>query len=465
MTDILIIDDDKNLCDMLNKRLHQMGHTTTCASNIEQGLKKLKSHLYDLLLLDVHLPDGNGLETIPKARQINSNLEVIILTGEGSADGAELALRNGAWDYIQKGVSMKEMILAIQRVVKYQVEKATRKTAIALRRENIIGNSRSILSCLDLMAQAAYSNSNVLIMGETGTGKEIFARGIHDNSNRVKENFIVVDCAALPETLAEVTLFGCKKGAYTGAGSDREGLIQIADKGTLFLDEIGELTLPLQKVFLRVIQERRFLPVGGKVEVESEFRMIAATNRDLEKMTREGTFRKDLFYRLRAISIRLPSLRDRKEDIKDITIHYMNKFCEKYQLGVKGISPEIFEIFNAYDWPGNIRELVNTMESAISASRESSIIYPKHLPIDLRIKATRNLMKNEEDKEKLLEVPSHLTFREFREKNIVEIEKRYLLSLMDLTGNIKNACAISGLSRARLYALLKKYNVSRQKRQ
>lgn len=253
---------------------------------------------------------------------------MIIITGLGDPDGAEMAVRNGAWDYIQNPFSLNSLILPLKRVFQYRDELAKRqKPAVALKLDGIIGSSSQIKSCFDYLAQAANSEANVLITGETGTGKELFARAVHANGPRADRNFVVVDCAVLPETLVESSLFGHVRGAFTGADRASEGLIKQADKGTLFLNEVGELPISIQRAFLRVLQECTFRPVGGKSEVSSEFRLIAATNRDLDARVKDGKFRMDLLYRFRSLQLELPPLRQRQEDIRDMVLFYAAKIC------------------------------------------------------------------------------------------------------------------------------------------
>jgi two-component system NtrC family response regulator len=263
------------------------------------------------------MPDGNGLDYLPSLREASSSPEVIIITGAGDPDGAELAIKSGAWDYVQKGAtSIKDMMLPLTRAMEYIKEKRTKRPPIVLKRAGIAGDSRAIRECLDLVSQAASSQTSVLLTGETGTGKELFARAIHENSSRASKSMVVVDCTALPDTLVEGLLFGHEKGAFTGADKTQEGLIQQADGGTLFLDEIGELPLTVQKTFLRVFAGTPFSTDGGQKERESDFRLVAATNRDLEQMVREGQFRQDLLYRLKAFSIELPPLREHRRTFR-----------------------------------------------------------------------------------------------------------------------------------------------------
>jgi two-component system NtrC family response regulator len=467
MAHVLIIDDDEMICDMLSTMVRQMGHEVMCTNTLQDGLQESSSGDFDVVFLDVRMPDGSGLDVLPRIREAPSSPEVIIITGFGDPDGAELAIKNGAWDYIEKPTSIKAMTLPLVRALQYREEKQARKPPIALNREGIVGNSPQMRACIDLVAQAANSDATVLIIGETGTGKELFAYAIHDNSPRANKNFVVVDCAALPESLVESMLFGHEKGAFTGADRAQDGLVKQADGGTLFLDEVGELPLSTQSSFLRVLQERRFRSIGGKQEIESDFRLVAATNRDLEAMVKHGQFRKELLFRLRSFTIELPSLRERPEDIKELALYYVAQICERYGTDTKGFSPEFFEALDSYDWPGNVRELINTMERAIAAARQDPILFPKHLPTHIRIDVAKTSLRKEAPvglrqmggADPLKGLPS---LRDFREKTIAEAEQQYLYDLMSLTGgDIKEACKISGLSRPRLYALLKKYHISR----
>ncbi len=470
MAKILIIDDDREICILLQAVIEKIGHESNYAYSLLDGHKKAIADSYDVVLLDVNLPDGNGLSLLPKLKSTPSIPEVIIITGEGDPDGAELAIKNGAWDYIEKPLSIDGITLPIVRALQYRNEKRAVSNSIVLKREGIIGESAKIRYCLDQVAQAAMSDVNVLITGETGTGKELFASAIHDNSNRKENNFVIVDCAALPETLVESTLFGHVKGAFTGADRDREGLIKQADKGTLFLDEIGELPMSVQKAFLRVLQEKRFRPVGGKEELKSDFRLIAATNRNLEQMIREERFRQDLLFRIQSLTISLPPLRERVQDIKELSLNIITKACERERIGIKGYSPEFIKTLEAYNWPGNVRELVNALEGAISKARYEPTLFPKHLSEQIRINLARSTITDHMDQDqkasdsKISTALSQIlpTIKEFRETVICENEKKYIRELLSVTnGDIREACRIAGLGRARLYGLMKNYGISR----
>jgi two-component system NtrC family response regulator len=462
MGKILIIDDDEMMCERFSVLIESMGHDPTCAFTLGKGLEKATSEDFDIVLLDVHLPDGNGLDAVEKIRETPSEPEVLIVTAFGDPDGAEFAIRSGAWDYIEKAPTEKEMILPLKRVLQYRKEKLSKKHPVVLKTDGILGSSSKIRGCLNLLAQASISDANVLITGETGTGKEIFARAVHDNSSRAPKNFVVVDCTALPETLIESVLFGHQKGAFTGADKAREGLIEQANGGTLFLDEVGELPLSTQKTFLRVLQDHKFRRVGGKEERKSNFRLIAATNRHLEDMTKGGDFREDLLFRLRSLTMDIPPLRERSEDIKELVKYHVDKLCDRYRMDPKGYSPDFFDSLASYNWPGNVRELVNALDAAIAVAGHDPKLFSKHLPTNMRIQMARDSIgKDISDdcslNQNLYSNGSLPKLREFRQ----DLEKQYLQDLIAFTRrDIKKACQISGISRSRLYELLSKHNLS-----
>ncbi len=459
---VLIIDDDQSLSDMLTSMIQRIGHEAKPVFTLEDGLREAQHASYDVVFLDVGMPDGSGLDIISKLKQSPSAPEIIIITAMGHPDGAEYAIINGAWDYIEKPSSITMMTLPLIRALQYREAKASTKPLLHLNREGIIGEGTLMKSCLGQIAEASASHASVLLTGETGTGKELFAWAIHNNSSRSGRNFVVVDCAALSDTLVESMLFGYEKGAYTGADKARDGLIKQADGGTLFLDEIGELPFSIQKSFLRVLQEHRFRPLGGKSEIDSNFRLVAATNRNLEQMCQDGLFRSDLLFRIRSLSIDLPPLRSRTEDIRDIAMFHMTRLCDRYRMELKGFSPEFLEALISYDWPGNVRELVNTMERVLASSPGEPVLFPKHLPNHIRVKIARASIRKKSSPEPVIAEPSDRlpTLSEMRERSLAGIEKEYLAKLMSLSGeDMKNACQISGLSRSRLYELLKKYQI------
>lgn len=470
MANILIVDDDKMICDMLCRLFEGMGCRVTYALTLKEGMDRATDNHFDLVFLDVYLPDGNGLNALPSFRESSAFPEVIIFTGAGDPDGAEFAIKNGAWDYVQKPLESREVALCFNRVLKYRRNlQRAEKPAVALKTDGIIGSSTRIRSCLNAVAQAAAGEASVLITGETGTGKELFAQAIHKNSSRADKPFVVVDCAALPETLVESTLLGHEKGAFTGAEMSRDGMIKQADGGTLFLDEVGELPLLLQKVFLRVLEEHRFRPIGGKCEIKSDFRLLAATNQDLDRMVDHGKFRKDLLYRFRSITIELPPLRERHNDLKELVWYYTAKISERYGAEIKGFSSDFFDVLFAYEWPGNVRELIKTLEGAISEARYEPTLFPKHLPAPIRIRLARaSVSKGLDTPVEMIQTQNKsipnmpLRFREVREAVISEMERNYFQDLIKLTkGSIQKSCEFSGLSRNRLYFYLKRHNISR----
>ena len=462
---VLIIDDEEMVCGMLSTLAGNLQHEASCAFTLADGLKLATLRHFDLILLDVGLPDGNGLDAIPRLRALPSAPEILIITGAGSPDGAELAVNLGAWDYIEKTASISQMTLLLIRALEYRREKQAYKQSRPLKPEGIIGTGPPMETCFDLLAQAIASDVNVLITGATGTGKELFAQAIHQHSSRAAKIFVVVDCAALPENLVESALFGYEKGAFTGADKAVSGLIAQAHGGTLFLDEVGELPGRVQKAFLRVLQERRFRPLGGKQEIKSDFRLVAATNRYLEEMIEQGGFRQDLFFRLRSLSINLPPLTGRHGDINALIFYHTARMCKQQGLAPKGFSPEFLQVLSAYDWPGNVRELVNVLDTTLAASQQEPTLYPQHLPPYLRTKLARAKVHqrpaNRDARERTVSSGGILsTLSEVRKIALTQVEKSYLQDLMYREkGNIKAACKTSGLSRTRLYTLLKHYGI------
>ena len=475
MGNVLVIDDDFFIREILSENIMDLGHVPLSAETLATARTLLAEHSVDLVFLDIRLPDGNGLEYLPEIREHPASPEVIIITGVGDAASAELAIDTGAWDYLQKPLSQGKIHLQIERVFDFRRKTTGTRRVVSLKRDAIIGVGPAMKASLDLVAQCAATATNVLITGETGTGKELFARAIHDNSARADKRFVTVDCASLTESLVESILFGHEKGAFTGADRTRTGLLAEAHGGSLFLDEVGELPSAVQKTFLRVLQERLFRPVGSPRERRIDFRLISATNRDLDEMAAEGTFRLDLLFRLRTFEIHLAPLRDRIEDIQPLTLHYLYRICQDNGLKVKGMLPEFVEHLEAWHWPGNVRELINTLEAAALSDPDNPTLFPTHLPAAIRSHKLRCRLSDETDAvpetipdggETRMEIPplpeKLESFKSWRDAIIEKGEKAYLKRLMrDTGGDIQAALKIARLSQSRLYHLLKHYQISK----
>ena len=470
MAQILIIDDDRLMNQALALAVHKLGHEVSSAITLAEGMAMASVGRFDLIFLDVFMPDGDGLAMLARIKLVNSRPEVIILTGQGNSDGAEMAIRLGAWDYIGKPSTIQELTLPLLGALKYREAIARRPITTLLDRGGIIGESPAIKDALGLMNQAAGCEANVLLLGETGTGKELFAKAIHSNSRRAAGRFVVVDCASLPDHLVESILFGHRKGAFTGAESTQGGLIALADNGTLFLDEVGELPLPLQGTLLRVLQDGGFYPVGSSRQQTSSFRLISATNRDLSEMIENGSFRSDLYFRLRSMEITIPPLRERKMDVKPLLEHYLPQLCLLLECETKDFSPEVLEIFTRSKWPGNVRELIHTLEQTLAAAKYETCVALHHLPTDLRVRAARISFESQ-----ALPLPeafgSEANASDVGQAAIddfpdyqgykMNCEKRYLMGLLRVTGNSrKRAQRVSQLSRTRLFELLKKHGLN-----
>lgn len=478
MSRILIIDDDIEACETMVSLVTRLSYHAEKAHNLSEGLQLAQSGQFDVVFLDVYLPDGNGLDILPALMSIQDSPEVIILTGQGNPDGAELAIQGGVWDYLLKPTSVRDITLTLNRALKYRQEKKGRSAPGPPEITGIIGDSAGIKASIKLTAKAANSDANVLITGETGTGKELIASTIHRNSGRRNGNFVVVDCTSLTESLIESTLFGHVKGSFTGAQLDQQGLVKAADGGTLFLDEVGEMPLSIQKVFLRVLQERQFRPVGATKVQTSNFRLIAATNRDLDRMVEDGHFRSDLLFRIKTMRIHLPPLRQRISDISMLTAFRLGKLCREFGLEHKNLAEDFLATLSEYPWPGNVRELFNNLERALIDAGSENTLYAMHLPRTLRIQVAKTQISRlngppnstEEDSglDPLAQNIGHEIFEDIFDTPLPPLkefknaaEKTYLGELIrQCDGNIQKVMEISGLSRSHFYSLLKKYNLS-----
>src|SRR5438067_479618 len=370
---VLIIDDEIAIRESLETLLEFEGYSVQSAETGEQGLVKLGERPYDLVLLDFALPDRNGLEILRDIRDRDPQLAVIMITAYGTVDNAVRAMQNGATNFIQKPWDNEKLLADVRAAVgRRRAEEENEQLKRALKQrynfENIIGKSEPMLKIFDLVSQVAPSRSTVLIQGESGTGKELIAKAIHASSPRRNRPFVPVNTGSMPADLLESTLFGHVKGAFTSAIASKKGLFEIADRGTLFLDEIGTMSLETQAKILRVLQDRKFMHLGGVQEIQVDVRILAATNVDLKQLVREGKFREDLFYRLNVITIDLPPLRQRKEDIPLLVEFFLRKYSEENERPRRRMMPEALRPLLSYSWPGNVRELENVVERAVVLS-------------------------------------------------------------------------------------------------
>ena len=373
MHNVLICDDERSICEMLDIMLRRAGYKVETVNSGEAAKRKLDSALYDVVITDIKMPNINGIEVLRHAHRVSPDSAVILMTAVDDYEAAVEAVKaGGARDYIRKSPALVEEIkLAIQRTLEtadlsrqnfaFKRDAATRNSL-----DNIIGASTAIEKLKQTIRTVASTQSTVLIYGESGTGKELVARAVHTCSPRAAEPFVSINCGAFPETLLESELFGYVKGAFTGANQNKRGLFEVADGGTIFLDEIGEMTLTMQVKLLRVLQERSVRPVGGTSEIATDVRVIAATNRDLERQVAENNFREDLYYRLNVIPIAVPPLRDRREDIPLLANHFLKKYATVASKLIARINSESIAALANYDWPGNVRQLENTIERAVA---------------------------------------------------------------------------------------------------
>src|SRR5437870_81099 len=370
---VLIVDDEAEIRESLRTLLELEGYEVEAASTGEEGLSRIGERTFDLVLLDVALPDRNGLDILVDLRAIDRVISVVMITAYGTVENAVRAMQAGAANFIQKPWDNDKLLADIRAAVaRHRAEEENVQLKRALRQrynfDNIVGKGEAMLKIFDLVAQVAPSRSTILLQGESGTGKELIAKALHLNSPRRDRPFVPVNTGSMPPDLLESTLFGHVKGAFTSAIASKKGLFEVADRGTLFLDEIGSMTIDTQAKILRVLQDRKFMHLGGVHEIQVDVRIIAATNADLKQHVREGKFREDLFYRLNVISIDLPPLRQRKEDIPLLVEFFLNKYTEENERPPRHLTPEALRPLLTYSWPGNVRELENVIERAVVLS-------------------------------------------------------------------------------------------------
>jgi two-component system response regulator PilR (NtrC family) len=436
MPHILVVDDEKSICELLEITFRKEGHRVEVAHNVDAAKRKLESQIFDIIISDIRMPGVGGVDLLKFAKEIAPGCFFLLITGVPTIETAIAAINSGADRYVIKD---HELVAQLRRAV-HEVSESLKwkREAGYLRRElrrltgldNIIGQSPKMRAIFDMIQTVAPQTSRVLITGESGTGKELVARAIHENSARAQAPFITINCGAFPETLLESELFGYMKGAFTGANENRQGLFQAAHGGTLFMDEIGNMSLTMQVKLYRVLQEGKVRPIGSTEESDVDVRIIAATNKEFEKEIAEGRFREDLYYRLSVIPIQVPPLRERRDDIPLLARHFLDTFRTSMGKPIEGISPEAMTRLESYDWPGNVRELENTMERAVALESGREISLPV-LPDRI---AGYSGTSTGASAAQIAEFPSDgLDF----EKEIAEAERRHLQAALEKAGGVR----------------------------
>ena len=451
---ILIMDDEAGERRRIEDYLSQKGYDVLAVAHVDDAVDALRRDRYDVFLTDCNIPGVDALRTSDEARKINPDLAVIIMTAFGTIETAVKAIKAGAYDYLPKPIDLDQLVVLIGRISERQnLIRENRELKEQLRErykfDEIVSASSAMEEVLNLAGRVASSTATVLLRGESGTGKELVAKAIHYHSPRADFPLVKVNCAALPETLLESELFGHEKGAFTGAAAKRTGRFEAADKGTLFLDEIGELTPGMQVKLLRVLQEREFERLGGNQTIKTDVRVITATNRDIEKAIKEGTFREDLYYRLNVVSLVIPPLRDRKEDIPVLLGHFIPKYSKENKKQISGISAEARDLLMRYSYPGNVRELENIIERAVVLSRKE-IITSADLPIHVQTVMAEDVLPGQELKGSLNET-------------LDTVERGLILEALKESGGTQTRAAEKlGISERVLRYKLKKYRIKEQ---
>ena len=453
MSSLLIVDDEPGIRQLLTLVFGRVGHQMRAAENGRRAMELLREESADLIISDVRMPDMGGIELLRAARELVPDVAVVMMTAFATVDTAREAFKLGADDFITKPFDVDELKLIVAKALeKLDLVKENRAFKRAQHERgklgNIIGRSERMQAVYQMIETVAEVQSTVLVTGESGTGKELAARAIHDLSPRAEKPFVSINCGAFTETLLESELFGYVKGAFTGANTNRKGLFEAAHKGTIFLDEVGEMTPAMQVKLLRVLQERKVRPVGAHEELEIDARVIAATNRDLSAMVKDGTFREDLFYRISVIPIELPPLRERSEDIAELANHFINKFCA-FTGRPLSLNEKALRLLEAYMWPGNVRELENTIERAVALERTDAI-QPERLPEQITNYNPARIANALDLPEDGLDLDAHLQ----------QLEKTYVLEALRRTnGNQTRAAEILRLSVRSLRHLLDKHGI------
>ena len=443
---ILVVDDEAIVRESLRDWLSDAGYQVLTAENGPKALAIIETERVGIVITDLVMPGMDGIELMKRAKENQPNIEVIIITAYGSIPTAIAAMKEGAYDYIEKPFCPERAELLVKKLAEHQElleENLSLRQRLEdhYRFENIIAKSSKMQRVIEVIKVVAKSNATVLITGESGTGKELVARAIHSQSHRQGKPFVAVSCAALPESLLESELFGHEKGSFTGAYAQKKGKFEFANRGTLFLDEVGEMSANIQVHLLRVLEEKEFTRVGGNEPIKVDVRVISATNKDLKRAIATGEFREDLYYRLNVVTIELPPLRERKEDVPLLAQHFLNKFALENQKEITGFSPEATEFLLGYDWPGNVRELENAIERAVILAKDS-LITVADLPQE-NISLARSAPTG---------------------KSLKELEKDHLLNILNETGgNYSETARILGITRMTLYNKAREYGLSVKK--
>ena len=449
---ILIVDDEKVQLEILEGFLMKQGYEATAAEDGQKALEKFKNGSFDLVLTDYRMPGMDGIQLLREVRRLQPEAVVVIMTAYGTVGTAVAAMKEGAYDYLTKPIDLDELLLLIQRVEReVGLDQENRELKEQLREkfkvDFIVSASRQMEEALNLVGRVSRSSATILILGESGTGKELIARAIHYSSPRADKPLVKVNCAALPENLLESELFGHEKGAFTGAVARRIGRFELADQGSIFLDEIGDLSPSLQMKLLRVLQEKEFERVGSNQTIRSDVRVIAATNRNLEGAIQKGTFREDLYYRLNVVTLSLPPLRERKEDIPLLVEHFLKKYNRENKKNVASLSKEARDLLMRYDYPGNVRELENIVERAVVLCRGDTLT-TQDLPLNLREGQAESALERGGGTQSLPDT-------------LEEIERQLIVKALERSGGVQTKAAEElGISERVLRYKMKKYSLA-----
>ena len=464
MAHLLVVDDEKSICELLEITFRKEGHRIEVANSAEAARRKIESQIYDIIISDIHIPDASGVEILKFTRETSPSTTFILITGVPTLETAIAAVNAGADRYVIKDHNLMEQLrrAVAQASETLALKKETKILKRELRRltgdENFIGHSPKMRAIFELIQTVGPQQSRVMITGESGTGKELVARAIHQHSPRSDAPFITIDCGAFPETLLESELFGYVKGAFTGANENRQGLFMAANGGTLFMDEIGNMPISMQVKLYRVLQEGKVRPLGSTDEVDVDVRVIGATNKDLEREIAAGRFREDLFYRLSVIPVQLPPLRERREDIPTLSHRFLERFRQSMNKPITGIDPEAMRLLEDYDWPGNVRELENTIERSVALESGNTIsrgVLPDKIYRAAQAEAIATSAGPQNGDGKLIpEAGLDL------EQHIQEVEKGYLLEALRMTDGVgTRAAELLRMSYRSFRHYSKKYNL------